>query len=88
MKDSTKEKAKGLAHSLKAAISDRWFHDITDRLDGLLSEIKTRFKDEDDHVIFRQLPEARPMTMSLTEALSQSVFGNGYQRKTGSFSVN
>jgi nitroreductase len=70
VKDSTKEKAKGLAHSLKAAISDRWFHDITDRLDGLLSEIKTRFKDEDDHVIFRQLPEARPMTMSLTEALS------------------
>lgn len=70
MKDP-KEKARELARSLKAALSDRWFHDITDRLETLVSEIKTRFKDEDDHVIFRQLPEPRPMSMTLTDALQK-----------------
>ncbi len=66
-----KKQAKKLGDSLKAAISERWFHNLTDRLEGLVAEIKTRFRDEDNHVVFRQLPAPLPMQMSLTDALRQ-----------------
>ncbi len=62
---------KNITRTIKEAVSERWFHDIGERFKGLLEEIKNRFEDRDNHVVFRQLPEPRPMTMTLSDALAR-----------------
>lgn len=62
---------KQLKTRLKATLNKRWFTQIVDHLDDLVADIKERFDDRDNHVVFRQLPEPTEMTMSLSEALRQ-----------------
>lgn len=60
-----------LKEKLKAAIGEKWFHNITDRVETLIEELKARFEDRDDHVVFRALPEPRALSMTLGDALAQ-----------------